>query len=55
MALYLLKQGARVNIKDQDNRTALSLAVFRDDPNLIKTLISYVGDPNKLGPNIQTP
>ena len=28
-------------MKDQENRTALSLAVFKDDPNLIKTLISY--------------
>ena len=55
MALFLLEQGARVNIKDQENRTALSLAVFRDDPNLIKTLISYGADPNKLGPNRQTP
>ena len=40
MVLFLLEQGARVNLKDQENRTALSLAVFKDDPNLIKTLIS---------------
>ncbi len=55
MVIFLLEQGARVNLKDQENRTALSLAVFKDDPNLIKTLINFGANPNKLGPNRQTP
>ena len=55
MAFLLIEKGARVNIKDQNNRTALTLAVLKDDANLIKSLINYGADPDKLGPNRQTP
>ena len=55
LARFLLQKGARVDQRDDDKRTALSIASRKNNFNLVSELIKFGANPNRSGPNKETP
>jgi ankyrin repeat protein len=55
MVVFLLEKGARVNQRDDDKRTALSIASRKNNFNLVSELIKFGANPDRSGPNKETP
>ena len=55
MTLFLLKKGARVNQRDSQKRTALSIAARKNNVSIVNELINFGAKPDRYGANKETP
>jgi ankyrin repeat protein len=55
LAMWLLKQGARVNTLDSEGRTPLQHAVYRGEVDIVRALLAKKADSDIRGDGYQTP